>query len=124
MLKKINIKSKVTFFSVLLMFFIVSCSKDDANYDDPISTGPSEIVLLWQSGTVYETNIKVGQTITWRWGGGTHNLRSTGGVESFECDYNSNVGFTFSHTFTKIGSTSYQCDPHADNQYGTVIVTE
>ena len=108
----------------VLLLILISCSKESIDdYENP-NDNDSGYNLIWQSNTTYETTIQVGETITWTWGGGTHNLRSTGGTESFDSGYSSTYGFTFSHTFTEIGVTTYVCDPHDDHMYGTVIVTE
>ena len=81
--------------------------------------------LNWSmSSTNQQITIGVGDTVTWTWGGGTHNLRSTGGVENFDSGYSSTYGFTFSHTFTVVGTTTYVCDPHESHMYGTVTVVE
>ena len=75
------------------------------------------------SSTNQQISIDVGDTVTWTWTGGTHNLRSfTGGAESFDSGYSGATGFTFSHTFTVVGQTDYVCDPHAQSMYGTVTV--
>jgi len=70
-----------------------------------------------QKITVY-----AGDTVKWRWGSGNHNLRSTSGTENFDSSYSSTPGHIFSHTFRQLGATKYQCDPHANNMYGTVTV--
>ena len=48
---------------------------------------------------------------------------STQGVESFDSGFSSQTGFTFSHTFTIVGTTNYVCTPHASDMYGQVNVT-
>ena len=80
--------------------------------------------LDWNmSSTNQQITIDVGDTVTWTWGGGTHNLRSTGGVEDFESDYFTGPGPQFSYTFTSPGVTTYICDPHPNSMYGAVTVT-
>jgi len=125
--KKINIISVLKKFKTLLfVVFIIfqACSKDSIDDENENYNNDSGYNLLWQSGTSYDTTIQVGETITWTWGGGTHNLRSTGGVETFDSGYSSTYGFTFSHTFTVVGTTTYVCDPHESHMYGTVTVIE
>ena len=79
--------------------------------------------LNWNmSSTNQQITIAVDDTITWTWGSGTHNLRSTGGVEMFDSGYYG-PGYQFSHTFTIPGVTTYICDPHPNSMYGTVTVT-
>ena len=75
------------------------------------------------SSTNQQISIDVGDTVTWTWVGGFHNLRSTNGVETFDSGFSGSVGFQFSHTFNNVGSTNYVCDPHA-SMYGTVPVTQ
>lgn len=74
------------------------------------------------SSTNQQIVIDVGDTVVWTWGSGTHNLRSTGGDESFDSGYGS-AGFQFSYTFNSPGVTTYICDPHPNSMYGTVTVT-
>ena len=75
------------------------------------------------SSTNQQVTVGVGDTVTWTWGGGTHNLRSTGGVETFDSGYYTGPGPQFSYTFTVPGVTTYICDPHPNSMYGTVTVT-
>ena len=117
---------------ISLLFFLIifiSCSSesidDDSNYNNNNDTNDNVgLNLMWHSGTSYDSTINVGETITWTWGGGTHNLRSTGGVESFDSGYSSTYGFTFSYTFNNPGITTYVCDPHDSHMFGTVTVIE
>ena len=79
--------------------------------------------LDWgMSSTNQQITIDVGDSVTWTWGGGTHNLRSIGGVESFDSGYFTGPGPQFSHTFTIPGVTTYICDPHPNSMYGAVTV--
>ena len=79
--------------------------------------------LNWNmSSTNQQITIAVDDTVTWTWGSGTHNLRSTGGVEMFDSGYHG-PGYQFSHTFTIPGVTTYICDPHPNSMYGTITVT-
>ena len=125
-MKKINLISILKKFKVLLFIIFITfhtCSKDSIDESENYNND-SDYNLLWQSGTSYETTIQVGETITWTWGGGTHNLRSTGGVEMFDSGCSSTYGFTFSHTFTVVGTTTYVCDPHESHMFGTVTVID
>ena len=78
----------------------------------------------WGYNTVnQQIEIEAGDTVEWLWvGSDSHNLISTGGVESFNSGYGSS-GKIFTYTFNNIGSTSYICTPHAGNMFGTVTVT-
>ena len=75
------------------------------------------------SSTNQQITIGVDDTVTWTWGSGTHNLRSTGGVETFDSGYHGS-GYQFSHTFTIPGVTTFICDPHPNSMYGTITVTD
>ncbi len=75
------------------------------------------------SSTNQQIMIDVGDTVVWTWGGGQHNLRSTGGVETFDSGMLNGPGPTFSYTFNNPGVTTYICDPHPNSMYGTVTVT-
>ena len=75
------------------------------------------------SSTNQQISINTGDTVVWTWGGGTHNLRSTGGVETFDSGYFAGPGPQFSYTFNNPGVTTYICDPHPNSMYGTVTVS-
>ena len=70
--------------------------------------------------------IEVGDTVTWTWTSGGHNVVSTASTagESFNSGAYAGTpsGTTFSHTFTSIGATDYVCSPHAGNMFGTITV--
>ena len=78
----------------------------------------------WNMQSTNQTiNIEIGDTVVWTWTDGlTHNLISTGGVETFNSGYHGQ-GHVFSHTFTLVGSTTFTCSPHA-SMYGVVNVTD
>lgn len=79
--------------------------------------------LDWgMSSTNQQITIDVGDSVTWIWGNGTHNLRSTGGVENFDSGYFTGPGAQFTYTFTMPGITTYICDPHPNSMYGAVTV--
>ena len=79
--------------------------------------------LNWgMSSTNQQITIDVGDSVTWTWGNGTHNLRSTGGVENFDSGYFTGPGAQFTYTFTMPGVTTYICDPHPNSMYGAVTV--
>ena len=79
--------------------------------------------LNWgMSSTGQQITIDVGDSVTWTWGNGTHNLRSTGGVENFDSGYFTGPGAQFTYTFTMPGITTYICDPHPNSMYGAVTV--
>lgn len=65
--------------------------------------------------------IEVGDTVVWDWySTGTHNVFSTSG-DTLSSGFGS-TGFTFSHTFTVVGTTDYICQPHPSDMFGTITV--
>jgi len=120
---------KIKLLFIAILFVACSDSSDDGygsnnNYNnDNNNNNTNTVNLSWTMGTNYVTNIKVGQTITWTWGGGNHNLVSTSGVETFDSGYHSQTGYKFSHTFNSVGTTYYECTPHSGSMYGQVNVT-
>jgi plastocyanin len=67
--------------------------------------------------------IEVGDTVKWVWNSNNHNVVSNAGAnESFNSGATENVGATFSHIFTLVGSSDYVCTPHSDNMFGTITV--
>jgi plastocyanin len=72
-----------------------------------------------------QLTIEVGDTVTWTWGSGTHNLEQIGDISEpgFAEGYFSS-GHVYSHTFTTVGAHDYLCSPHPNTMYGTITVTE
>jgi plastocyanin len=81
--------------------------------------------LSFSPETVY---VKPGNSVTWEWGSGGHNVVPTStpsgasweGHEPLE-----DSGFTYSFTFETKGTYEYVCTPHASSgMEGKVVVTE
>ena len=108
------------------MIFYRICSKNSPYGNNPNTTNnePSNINLIWENGRASETTIEVGQTKTWPWDSGRHNLRASSGVEIFDGGYSLDRGFQFSHTLSEVGPTIYVSDPHSSDMFGTVTETE
>ena len=104
---KNNMKLKLLFF-ILLTNYAISQTTHELNWG--------------MSSTNQQITIDVGDSVTWTWGNGTHNLRSTGGVENFDSGYFTGPGAQFTYTFTMPGITTYICDPHPNSMYGAVTV--
>jgi MYXO-CTERM domain-containing protein len=70
---------------------------------------------------IIDPTITLGDTIHWIWDNGIHSTTSVVGLtESWNSGVQSNVGFTFDHTFTHTGSFQYFCTVHGfDNGNGT-----
>ena len=101
--------------TLLLVFMVISFG----------ASGATTHNLNWVndgSSAGQTITIEVGDTVSWTWGVGTHNLTSTSGTEAFDSGFSSAPNNVFSHTFNQPGATNYQCDPHARNMYGTVTV--
>ena len=83
----------------------------------------------FSNGPMFDTNItiEVGDTVVWDWLSGGHNVKSEdGSAESFgtpggQFDTFSD-GYTYSYTFTVVGTNNYICAPHESIMYGSVIV--
>ncbi len=86
------------------------------------------IDLDWEVdiGTSNDASISVGDTVRWTWTDtNTHNVRATAGPETYDSDFLTGSGTTFSHTFTQVGDSDYQCDVHGSaSMSGTITVPE
>ena len=91
------------------------------NYDVKMLNQNASGVMVFEPAVL---KINVGDTVRWTWGSGTHNLRTTSGVESFSSDFHSTEGFQYTHQFNQVGATQYVCDPHPSTMFGTITVTD
>jgi plastocyanin len=71
--------------------------------------------------------VNVGDTVTWTWAGGNHDVVSGANCVSdgaWSSSLQSKVGATFTHTFDKAGSFEYFCTPHCQSfaMIGTIVV--
>lgn len=71
--------------------------------------------------TVVDPVINIGDTIRWIFDDLGHNAKSvSGSVEAFNSGFPTEVGSTFEHTFTTLGTHWYFCEPHGfDLENGT-----
>ena len=114
-------------FLLIFAVIVTSCENDSISDLTPATPDVTLHDLFWANSSIsanQQLNIKVGDTVRWTWGSGTHNLRSTSGVESFDSGYISTTGYQFMHEFTVAGATQYVCDPHVASMFGTITVTE
>jgi len=81
------------------------------------------------AGGVCETNITVGDTVTWAWVGASLHTVTQCETGFINCPpaggFYSNIrtnGATFSHTFNAAGSFEYRCDLHSTEMRGRVNV--
>ncbi|MEM6326656.1 MAG: plastocyanin/azurin family copper-binding protein [Bacteroidota bacterium] len=66
--------------------------------------------------------IEVGDTVRWENEQGFHNARQTSGPEVFSSGAAASGDWTYEYTFTQVGTSTYQCDPHQSIMQGTVTV--
>lgn len=72
----------------------------------------------------FEVHIHPGDTVTWTNEGGFHNVEADDG--SFGTPQSS-AAWTFSHTFTALGTVGYHCEVHGgpgSGMFGTVVVED
>jgi plastocyanin len=116
---------------LILTIIVTSCENDsisDLTPETPTEPGATSHNLGWsQSGDSIDQqlSIEVGDTVTWTWGSGTHNLEQIGDIlePEFAEGYFSS-GHVYSHTFTTVGDHDYLCGPHPNTMFGTITVTE
>ena len=115
----------------LALSVVIACSSSDSTTSSsssgttPVTNG---VTVSSNKFTPASITVKVGDTVTWTWAGGNHDV-----VSGANCT-NDNVftrsalqstnGATFTHTFTKAGSFEYFCEPHcvSAGMKGTVVV--
>lgn len=81
------------------------------------------------SGSTWSPNnltIQVGDSVTWKNNGGTHNINGTTATfpsnpESFG-DLNTGTGWTYGYRFNVAGTYNYRCDVHSGTMTGTLVV--
>jgi plastocyanin len=101
------------------------CTSDD---EAPASTGEDVVNVRVASDqfTPASVKIKVGQTVRWTWGGGTHNVVSGSDCNTEDGNFKSGApqgGGTFDKKFEKAGTFPYHCQPHcAMGMKGEVVV--
>lgn len=66
--------------------------------------------------------IEAGDTVRWINTNGSHNLRQLTGDEAFG-QPDVGAGWTYEFTFTQVGTSTYQCDPHQGSMQGSVTVS-
>jgi len=120
--KRIMKKTQLVLLFVFSICFVSAQQTYTYTIDWGFGSNPSQL----ESAPNYTLRtIEVGDTIIWEWvgDGGSHNVVSTGGPESFNSGATTNTpGNTFSHTFTLIGDTTFECQPHSGNMFGTISV--
>ena len=72
-------------------------------------------------------SIKVGDTVTWKWAGGTHNVVSgpncaSDGAYTSGAPMSTN-GATFTHVYDKAGTFEFFCNPHCSSSGMKGVIT-
>lgn len=92
--------------------------------EDVLDTGPTVTV---KSNTFEPSTltIKVGDTVTWKWAGGIHNVVSGTSCKT-DGKFSSGTpvsGATFEHRFDTAGTYDYFCEPHCTvGMVGKIVV--
>lgn len=111
--------------AVLAAAVAPACSADDETSTD----APEDVVnvdVTSNQFTPASLRIKVGQTVRWTWGGGTHNVVSGPDCDTEDGNFKSGApvgGGTFDKKFETAGTFPYYCQPHcAMGMTGEIIV--
>jgi plastocyanin len=103
---------------------MVSACSDTDETPEPPPPGANVKVTANQF-TPAQVKIKVGESVRWTWGGGTHNVVS-GSNCTDDGKFTSGApmgGGTFDHKFETAGTFPYFCSPHCTmGMVGEVIV--
>jgi plastocyanin len=111
---------------VLLVATMASAACSDSNSTDNSTdatgggTGKTAAATVDLKPSTFDpaaVTIKVGETVTWKWGGGVqHDVVGQG----FKSKLQSKG--TFDHTFDAAGTFDYKCEVHPTTMKGTVTV--
>jgi plastocyanin len=108
-----------------------ACGSDDKASSSGTSGTPAatnEFTVKSNEFSPKTLSVKVGDTVTWKWAGGIHNVVS-GANCTPDNSYtsgppNGTVGNTFTHVYDKAGTYEFHCNPHcaSSGMKGTVTV--
>jgi len=88
----------------------------------PAAAAPATVGVNNDRFTPKSVTIDAGESVTWAFGEGGHNVDVYDGPETFKSTSGKNAnGTTFAHAFAKAGTYSYVCDYHG-SMTGTVVV--
>ena len=110
--------------SIQLLIYLCFCLTVFASSDSAVAKVTKIEFTEFDTYSSEIIYINVGDTVRWTWGSGTHNLRTTSGVESFNSDFQSTEGFQYMYQFNQVGATQYVCDPHPSTMFGTITVID
>ncbi len=121
--------------SALALALVTACSTSDSPTSSSSSGGTSGTTPAANAVTVSSNkftpaslSVKIGDTVTWTWAGGNHDVVSGANCTDDKVFTRSALqsanGATFTHTFDKAGTFEYFCTPHcvSAGMKGTVVV--
>jgi plastocyanin len=89
----------------------------------PAGAAPATVTVGSDFFNAKDVTVNTGETVTWNWQSGTHNVAfKTGPVSIGTSPWNSK-GATWSATFSKPGTYTYVCEAHSSMK-GTVTVVD
>jgi plastocyanin len=112
---------------------VAACGSDDSNSSSSSSgtsgtaETPNGVTVKSNQFVPASLTVKVGDTVTWTWAGGTHDVVSGANCASdgaWSSTLQSTSGSKFTHTFDTAGSFEYFCTPHcvSSAMKGTIVV--
>ena len=87
----------------------------------PASAGAATVSIVGRSFGPTVT-VAPGDSVTWNWASGPHNVHVTSGPETFDSGIK-DVGGTYTRQLTVAGTYAYQCDVHPTTMIGHFTVT-
>ena len=114
----------------LALMLVPACSSDDTpgttSGSSGAATAAATVEVSSNKFTPQTVTIKVGETVAWKWAGGTHNVTS-GTSCTADTKFRSGdpaSGGSFDRKFDTAGTFPYFCEPHCGaGMTGEVIVT-
>src|SRR4051812_8440541 len=92
----------------------------------PAAAAPATVQVGKGGDNFVAENVTVntGESVTWHWAGGTHNVHFTGAAPTGgDIDFQSSSGGDKSRAFSKAGTYNYLCEAH-DGMVGSVTVVD
>ena len=86
----------------------------------PATANAADVTIANKAFGPADVTIAAGESVTWNWGDGTHNVHVTAGPAQFDSGFKS-AGGTYTKQLTAPGVYSYQCDAHPSMR-GKVVV--
>jgi plastocyanin len=86
----------------------------------PAAARAADVTIANKAFGPNAATVAPGQSVTWHWGDGPHNVHVTAGPEQFDSGIKT-AGSSYTRAFTTAGTYSYQCDVHPSMR-GQVVV--